>query len=178
MRLQRIARPVIGALLIAAFGLPIAVQAQPNYARNDEAIHGRISSFDGHYQLLVQDDRGYVDRVALRDGTVIRPVGLRLARGLSVTVRGRNVGATFVAYEVDAPYNIAPAYAPYPEPYAYPAYPAPYAYPAYPVYPPYYPPYVYPNYRYYPSYYYGPAFSLSIGFGGPGYYGHVRYRSR
>jgi hypothetical protein len=173
MRLQQIARPLIGALVIAAFGLPIAVQAQPSYARHDEAIHGRITSFDGHYQLLVRDERGYSDRVALRDGTVIHPVGLRLAPGMSVTIRGHNDGATFTAFEIDAPYNVAPTYAP-----AYAPYPAPYVYPAYPEYPPYYPPYVYPNYRYYPSYYYGSSFSLSIGFGGPGYYGHIRFRGR
>ena len=168
MRLHQIARPVIGALLIAAFGLPIAVQAQPSYARHDESIHGRISSFDGHYQLLVKDDRGYVDRVALREGTIIQPVGLTLARGMSVTIRGHNDGATFTAFEVDVPYNAAPAYGSGYAP----------AYAPYPVYEPYYPPYVYPNYPYYPSYFYGPTFSLRIGFGGPRFFGNVRFRGR
>jgi hypothetical protein len=172
MRLQHLARPVIGALLVAAFGLPIAVQAEPSYARHDESIHGRITSFDGRYQLLVRDDRGYTDRVALHDGTVIHPVGLRLASGLSVTIRGRNDGATFVAYEIDAPYNIAPPA------YSY----SPYApYPAYAPYPVYVPVYNYPYYPYYPYYryrgpYYPATLSINLGFGGPGYRGNIHHR--
>jgi hypothetical protein len=173
MRLQQLARPLVGALLIAAFGLPIAVQAQPSYARHDESIRGRITSFDGRYELRVRDERGYVDRVTLHDGTIIHPVGLRLASGLSVLVRGRNDGATFVAYEIDAPYTIAPPAYTYPAYAPYPAYP-PYGYPEYV-------PYSYPYYHYYPYYrYHGPYYpaslSVNIGFGGPGYYGHVRYR--
>jgi hypothetical protein len=164
MRLQQIARPVLGALLIAALVAPVAAQAQPSYAHRDESIRGRISSFDGHYQLMLKDERGFVDRVALREGTIIQPTGLRLSRGMSVTIRGHNDGASFTAFEIDVPNNSASAYGP-----GYAPYPEQYVYPSYPVYNP-YPVYVYPYYPYYPS------FSLRIGFGGRGFFGRSGFR--
>lgn len=116
----------------------------PSYARPDEGIHGRIVSFDGAYNLQVRDDRGYVDNVQLRQGTVINPTGVRLAPGMAVTLRGANGGSTFVASEIDTPYSTYGPIAVDPYSYAYP-----YAYPVYP-----YPVYGYPY----------PAFSLGLGF--------------
>lgn len=107
--------------------------APPSYARPDDGIHGRIVSFDGAYNLQVRDDRGYVDNVQLRQGTVINPTGIRLAPGMTVTIHGTNGGPAFIASEIDTPYNVygpidvGPYYA---YPYGYPVYPYPvYAYP-------------------------------------------------
>ena len=86
--------------------------------------------------MLVRDKRGFVDRVQLRDGTVINPTGLRLAVGMTVTIHGRSQSSFFAAYEIDTPYHTSPAY-------AYSAYPV---YPAYPLYP----------YSYYGPYWGGP----------------------
>ena len=127
----------------------------PSYARPDEGIHGRIESFDGAYSLQVRDDRGYMDNVQLRPGTVINPTGVRLAPGMAVTIHGTNGGSAFVASEIDTPYNTYGPIdvGPYPV-YAYP-YPA-YPYPAYP-----YPVCAYPY----------PAFSFGLGIHiGPGFH--------
>ena len=127
------------SLLVGALAAPASALAQPtlpSYAAADETIHGTVSGFDGKYGLLVRDKRGFVDRVQLRDGTVINPTGLRLAVGMTVTIHGRSQSSFFAAYEIDTPYHTSPAY-------AYSAYPV---YPAYPLYP----------YSYYGPYWGGP----------------------
>jgi len=133
------------ALLVGALAAPAPALTQPplpSYATADETIYGTVSGFDGKYGLLVRDKRGFIDRVQLRDGTVINPTGLRLAVGMTVTIHGRSQNSFFAANEIDTPYQIQPAYA-----YSYPVYPA---YTAYPVYP-------YPFYgAYWGSPYWGP----------------------
>ena len=166
-------RIVTALLAIAAVAAPGAVFAQtapsaPSYARpssgsDDELVRGRIASFDGAYRMEVDDDRGFVDNVQLRDGTVINPTGIRLAPGMSVTIHGVNRGSALVANEIDTPYDSYGATWAYP--YAYPyAYGYPYPYPyAYPVY----------------GYPYGPRLSVGIGFGfGGGFYGRGGFRGR
>lgn len=90
----------------------------PSYARpsGDETITGRVLSFDGAYSLEVRDDRGFVDKVRMRQGTIINPTGITLASGMSVTIHGVNTGSVFAANEIDTPYQ---SYG-----YAYPVYPA------------------------------------------------------
>ncbi|HTV72733.1 MAG TPA: hypothetical protein VME66_03380 [Candidatus Acidoferrales bacterium] len=102
---------------VAALGLssPLAAQAQeapsyaqqpaPSYASQDQAIHGRVVSFDGSYDLAVRDDRGYVDHVRMHQGTIINPTGLTLAPGMVVSIDGYNAGAYFSATEIDTPYT-------------------------------------------------------------------------
>jgi hypothetical protein len=79
----------------------------PSYASGEEEIHGRISQITGKYQISVRDDRGFIDNVALHDGTVINPRGLTLQSGQAVSVLGHAAGNTFVANEVDTPYRYA-----------------------------------------------------------------------
>jgi hypothetical protein len=118
----------------------------PSYGSTDETIQGRIASFDGAYSLQVRDDRGYIDNVALQQGTVINPTGIRLSPGMAVTIHGVNRGHTFAALVIDTPYSSYGPVAVYP--YGYPAY-------GYPVYP-------YPLYGYGYGY---PYSRISIGFG-------------
>jgi hypothetical protein len=135
----------------AATDTPSYATAAPSYASTDEIIRGRVASFDGAYNLQVRDDRGFIDNVRLRQGTVINPTGIRLTTGMSVTIHGVNQGATFAANVIDTPYqSYGAVYGPVPVtgPYVYPVYP-------YPVYP--YPVYGFP---------YGPSFSIGFGFGG------------
>ncbi len=113
--------------------------ARPSYGTDDETIRGRITSFDGAYALQVRDDRGFIDNVRLRHGTIINPTGIRLAPGMSVTIYGTNRGAEFAASEIDTPYQSYGAVPLYPYVYPYP-----------------YPIYGYP---------YGPQFSFGFGFG-------------
>jgi hypothetical protein len=96
------------ALTLAA---PIAAQAQevPSYAQvasTDQQIQGRITGFDGGYNLTVRDGNGYVDNVELHDGTIINPTGITLAPGMIVSILGSNSGSYFAADEVDTPYTI------------------------------------------------------------------------
>ena len=105
---------LLAALAALAFITPTVALAQdaPSYAQpagppvaEDGQIQGRISSFDGGYNLIVQDDRGYADNVQLHDGTIINPTGLTLAPGMVVSILGYNEGPYFAANEVDTPYT-------------------------------------------------------------------------
>jgi hypothetical protein len=188
-------RTFAAALALAVAGLPGLAAAQsapppsyaqlPSYAKPapvHETLGGTISNFDGKYGLFVRDDRGFVDNITLRDGTIINPTGLRLAEGMRVTVTGFTQGKTFVALQIDTPYNTtyalpapAPAYA-----YGYPYYGGAYYGAAYPwYYPaaafgigfafgayPYWGPYGYGGYYGYRGGYYGYR-----GYYGGGYYG-------
>jgi hypothetical protein len=139
-----------------AQGAPPAPPAPPpSYAAHEEQVAGRISAIPGKYDLEVRDARGFIDKIRLRDGTVINPTGVRLATGMSVTVFGVNRGQVFEANQIDTPYTISPGY-------AYAPYPAYYAYGAYP-------------YPYYP-YGYGPwgGIGIGIGIGWNGYFGGWR----
>jgi len=93
------------ALVLAA---PLAASAQevPSYAavQGDQQIHGRITAFDGAYNLQVRDDNGYIDNVELHDGTIINPTGLTLAPGMVVSILGDGAGQAFDANEIDTPY--------------------------------------------------------------------------
>ena len=132
----------------AAPETPTYAAPPPSYSSTDEVIHGRVASFDGAYSLQVNDERGFIDNVQLRQGTVINPTGIRVAPGMQVTIHGVNRGSVFAANVIDTPYQSYGA-----------------SYGAVPVYP--YGPYTYPVYPY-PVYGYGypyPAFSLGIGFG-------------
>jgi hypothetical protein len=131
--------PLGAAAQTAVPDTPTYAAPPPSYGSTDEVIHGRVSSFDGAYSLQVRDDRGYIDNVQLRQGTVINPTGLRLASGMQVTIHGVNRGSAFAANEIDTPYE---------------------SYGAYPVYP--YGPYPYYGYYGYPY----SNFSLGLRFGG------------
>jgi hypothetical protein len=106
----RILGTALAALLLAT---PLAASAQeipsyadaPQVAQADEQIRGRIASFDGAYNLTVNDERGFVDNVDLHDGTIINPTGLTLAPGMIVSILGYNDGSQFSANEIDTPYS-------------------------------------------------------------------------
>jgi hypothetical protein len=107
--------------------------APPSYGRADESVKGRVSSFDGAYNMQVRDERGFIDNVQLHQGTIINPTGLRLVPGMDVTVYGVNQGSVFAANEIDTPYQTVmayPVYPPYGYGYGYPyLYPYPFGYP-------------------------------------------------
>jgi len=120
----------VAAILITL--LPVAAAAQyapPSDAANEEVIRGTITGFDGAYRMYVRDERGYVDTIGLREGTIINPTGIRLAEGQIVRVIGFAKGDTLVASRIDTPlYLILPPWYVYaPPPYAYP--PPPLVYP-------------------------------------------------
>lgn len=104
-----ILRAAVAALFIA---MPLAAQAQdvPSYAQpaasssGEETIHGRVTNFDGGYNVQVRDERGFIDNVRLHQGTIINPTGLTLAPGMVVNILGYNTGPSFAANEIDTPY--------------------------------------------------------------------------
>jgi hypothetical protein len=134
---------------VPALAQDMPAQELPTYARPvantnapAEIIHGRIASVNGAFRIVIADDRGFNDDVALGHGTIIYPTGLTLAPGMIVTIHGYNAGNSFAAQEIDTDYQYTG--------------PAPQA-----VY--YGPDYWYPGF----AYGYGPAFSLGFlgGFG-------------
>jgi hypothetical protein len=133
--------PLAAVAQTAAPDAPTYAAPPPSYSSNDEVIHGRVSSFDGAYSLQVRDERGFIDNVRLRQGTVINPTGIRLAAGMAVTIHGFNRGSVFAADVIETPYQSYGAIPDYPY--------GPYAYPVYPYY----------GYPY-------PSFSLGLRFGG------------
>jgi len=115
-------KQILAAVAALTLAAPLAAQAQevPSYASSaqaDQQIQGRITGFDGEYNLAVLDDNGYTDNVQLHDGTVINPTGLSLAPGMVVNILGYSDGSVFDANEVDTPYtidNAVPYYAGHP----------------------------------------------------------------
>jgi len=107
------AAPALVVLALGTFGSAVAQSepaaappsSPPSYATpsNDEQIRGTISAVPGKYALLLRDRRGFVDSVALHQGTVINPTGLKLQPGMEVAIAGKNSGATFDADVIDVP---------------------------------------------------------------------------
>jgi len=101
------------ALPFSITTLPASAQAPPTYAReqaaaaagDDAQIRGRVSGFDGGYNLRVTDENGYADNIELHEGTIINPTGLTLEPGMVVSILGYNAGSYFAANEIDTPYT-------------------------------------------------------------------------
>jgi hypothetical protein len=70
---------------------------------------GMVTNFHGKYGLVVRDADGRVVDVVLHQGTIIKPEGLRLERGMLVTVLGRADSGNFAATEIDTPYKLLPS---------------------------------------------------------------------
>jgi hypothetical protein len=103
---------IVAAIAALVLATPLVAQAQdiPSYAQpaavsQDDQVHGRIVSFDGHYSLQVRDERGFTDNVQLHDGTIINPTGLTLEPGMVVSIDGYNDGSFLAANEIDTPYT-------------------------------------------------------------------------
>jgi hypothetical protein len=115
--------------LVSSF--PADAQTLPTYANGtgDETINGTVSAVNGQYNISVSDARGFSDNVTLHQGTIINPRGLTLAPGERVSIMGHAQGTTFMANEIDTPYQSLAAVPFYPA-YGY-GYGYGYGYPAY-----------------------------------------------
>jgi hypothetical protein len=74
-------------------------------------IVGTVADFHGKYGLVMRDVRGALSEVTLHQGTIIKPVGLRLERGLIVSIAGQAADRSFAAAEVVAPFEQLPRHA-------------------------------------------------------------------
>jgi hypothetical protein len=99
---------IAGALLAA----PQVAPAQP-FA--DEHLRGTVESFDGQEQLMLRDERGFLDDVAIGHDTRITPRGTRLVPGMRIAITGYNGGKWFDAVSVqvlsNSPSSTLPSYA-------------------------------------------------------------------
>jgi len=87
----------VGTFSASAAGFTMKAPSSQN------SISGRVASYDGKTALGVRTNAGRLVAVRLQDGTVISPRGVKLKRGMTVTVVGSRSGATFVALQVVAP---------------------------------------------------------------------------
>ncbi|HYW54729.1 MAG TPA: hypothetical protein VE826_12215 [Dongiaceae bacterium] len=78
----------------------------PAFASGDpqSRIAGTVADFHGKYGLVVRDARGALTEVTLHQGTVIKPEGLRLERGMAVSIVGHAADRAFAANEIVAPF--------------------------------------------------------------------------
>jgi hypothetical protein len=95
---------LLAAPLAARADVPDAAGAQAAQAR----VSGTIADFHGKYGIVVRDDRGALVEVVLHQGTVIEPLGLRLERGMRVTVSGTAHDRTLAANRIETPYRQRP----------------------------------------------------------------------
>jgi hypothetical protein len=98
-----VALPVAGFAESSPANPDTPTYAVPANADGNETVSGRITWFDGRFDLQIRDDRGFIDNVQLRQGTVIDPTGLTLRTGMRVQIRGRNRGSVLVAEQIDSP---------------------------------------------------------------------------
>ena len=90
----------------AAGAIALSLTA-PSMARAEpqRVITGTVADFHGKWGLVVRDLHGALAEVTLRQGTVIKPLGLRLERGMKVIILGQATDSAFAAAEVNAPFE-------------------------------------------------------------------------
>jgi hypothetical protein len=97
------------ASIVAAGALALAVLASGLASADAPSrLVGTVTDFHGKYGLVVRDARGRVVDVALHPGTIIKPEGLRLERGMQVTIIGQAADRAFAAGEIDTAYQLPP----------------------------------------------------------------------
>ena len=94
------------AAAVMALSVLVPVLASADAASR---LIGTVADFHGKYGLVVRDASGRVIDVTLHQGTVIKPEGLRLERGMQVTILGQAAERAFAAAEIDTPYKLTPA---------------------------------------------------------------------
>jgi hypothetical protein len=86
--------------IVLSLAAPLLASAEPQ-----NRIVGTVADFHGKYGLVVRDQRGALAEVTLHPGTIIKPVGLRLERGMTVSIVGQAADRTFAAAEIVAPFE-------------------------------------------------------------------------
>ncbi len=97
------ARFAAAAAIALSLTAPSIAGAEPQ-----TIMAGTVVDFHGKYGLVVRDPRGALAEVALHQGTIIKPVGLRLERGMKVIIIGQAANEAFAAGEILAPLEQRP----------------------------------------------------------------------
>jgi hypothetical protein len=92
-----------GAIALSILAPALASAGAPS------PLVGTVADFHGKYGLVVRDANGRVVDVVLHRGTIIKPEGLRLERGMQVTVLGQAADRAFAADQIDTPYKLPPS---------------------------------------------------------------------
>ena len=102
----RFPKVLSGLLALSIAALPLSAFAQSRL-ENAESITGHVAAIVDVDNVDVNDDRGFVDRVRLRQDTAIYPRGSRLEPGMAVTIVGTNRGSFFAADQITLTGQIA-----------------------------------------------------------------------
>ncbi|HEY0381247.1 MAG TPA: hypothetical protein VGC72_03515 [Candidatus Elarobacter sp.] len=96
--------------ILAAGALALSVLA-PCLASADaqSRLAATVTDFHGKYEIVVRDERGRTVNVKLHPGTIINPAGLRLERGMKLSILGQAADGTFAAGEIDTAYQLPPS---------------------------------------------------------------------
>ena len=103
MTTGRIRLAAAASAIALCIAMPLTADAEPQ-----SLIAGTVVDFHGKYGLVVRDVHGALAEVTLHQGTIIKPVGLRLERGMKVIIIGRAAELSFAAVEIDAPLEVWP----------------------------------------------------------------------
>ncbi len=94
---------VIASAVALSLSVPLVASAEPQ-----SGLVGTVADFHGKYGLIVRDARGTLAEVTLHQGTIIKPEGVRLKRGMIVAIRGQAADRAFAAAEIVAPFALSP----------------------------------------------------------------------
>ena len=86
-----------------SLAMPLLANGEPQ-----SLMAGTVVDFHGKYGLVVRDVHGALAEVRLHQGTIIKPVGLRLERGMKVIIIGQASAEAFAAGRIDAPLEVWP----------------------------------------------------------------------
>jgi|GEM_PF-6142003 len=95
---------VVASAIALSLVVPLLASADP-----PSRIVGTVADFHGKYGLVVRDVRGALAEITLHRGTIIKPEGLRLERGMIVSIAGQAGDRSFDAAEVVAPFERLPS---------------------------------------------------------------------
>ena len=98
MTTTRIRLTLAASAVALSLATPLLANAEPQ-----RLMAGTVVDFHGKYGLVVRDALGEIKTVTLHQGTIIKPEGLRLERGMKVIVIGQAADQAFAAGEIDAP---------------------------------------------------------------------------
>jgi hypothetical protein len=103
MTTGRIRLAAAASAIALSLAMPLLASAEPR-----SRIAATVVDFHGKYGLVVRDAGGALAEVTLRQGTIIKPLGLRLERGMIVAIVGQAGDRSFAAAEVYAPFEPPP----------------------------------------------------------------------